>query len=153
MTDYQNIEIIIDTREQQPWHFPKHNTVTAKLDTGDYSIKGYENIFCIERKKSVSEIANNITEKRFLDVIDRLKKIKYSYFLFEFNLEDIMIYPEGSNIPKKLRSKIRISPGYIIKLLTEIQVMHSIPIIFCGSAKNAETVAMALMRRVYENEQ
>ena len=47
-----------------------------KLNTGDYSIEGMESIFTIERKMSVSEIANNITENRFKDVLDRLDKVR-----------------------------------------------------------------------------
>lgn len=152
MIDFSNIKIVVDTREQQPWSFPKNEVEIRKLDTGDYSIAGYEDMFCIERKKSVSEIANNITEKRFTDVINRLKFIKYSYLLLEFNLEDILIYPRGSNIPKKIWGKIRISSGYILKIITELQVIHNIPVIFCGSAHNAEKIAIAIMRRIYELE-
>ena len=77
MIDYNDFHIIIDTREQQPWSFEHHVTSNEKLDTGDYSVKGLEEILCIERKKSVSEIANNITEKRFKDVIESLHYIYY----------------------------------------------------------------------------
>lgn len=43
--------IIIDTREQIPWEFGYHNTAKMKLDTGDYSIQGYEDIIAIEQKR------------------------------------------------------------------------------------------------------
>jgi len=33
--------IIVDTREQKPWSFEHHATANHKLDTGDYSIEGY----------------------------------------------------------------------------------------------------------------
>ena len=52
MESYDNIKIIVDTREQQPWDFEFHETAKAKLDTGDYSVEGLENILCIERKKA-----------------------------------------------------------------------------------------------------
>ena len=74
--------IIVDTREQQPWTFDNYVTANQKLDTGDYSILGMENILAIERKKSVSEFANNITESRFKDVVARLSQLKHS-FLYE----------------------------------------------------------------------
>lgn len=45
--------IIIDTREQQPWEFEHYSTASRKLDTGDYSIEGLENLFTIERKKAL----------------------------------------------------------------------------------------------------
>ena len=71
--------IIIDTREQQPWTFNNHTVANRKLDTGDYSIEGLENILCIERKKSASEFANNIVESRFKDVLMRMNQLKYSF--------------------------------------------------------------------------
>jgi len=145
--------IIIDTREQQPWEFSHHATAIKKLDTGDYSIEGMEDILCIERKKSVSEIANNVTEKRFKDVIDRMTPYKYSFMLFEFELEDILIYPVGSNVPKRMWDKIRISPNFILKNLIEFQLLHNIKIIFCGSSSNAEKMSLSIMNKVYEFEQ
>jgi ERCC4-type nuclease len=141
--------IIVDTREQKPWSFAGHATAHSKLDTGDYSIQGLENILAIERKRNVAEIANNITEKRFKDVIDRLSKIKYSYLLLEFDMQDIMTYPIGSDIPRRLWSKIRISPAYILKHLVDLQVDHNIKILLCGSASNAEKIAFSLMRKIY----
>lgn len=141
--------IIVDTREQQPWSFSDYSVANKKLDTGDYSVEGLENIFAIERKKSVSEFANNITESRFKDVIERLSQLKHSFILFEFNLEDVLIYPVGSNVPKKMWNKIRISPSFIIKHILEIQMNHNIKIIFCGDSDNAEKIATHILKKVY----
>ena len=153
MTDYHNhFEIIIDTREQQPWAFEHHVVSNLKLDTGDYSIKGLEDKLCIERKKSVSEIANNITEKRFKDVVGRMAQYKYSFLLLEFDLDDILIYPVGSNVPKRLWDKIKISPNFIIKHLVELQIFFNIKVLFCGSPSNAERMALSIMKKVYEIE-
>jgi ERCC4-type nuclease len=141
--------IIVDTREQQPWSFDNYTTANQKLDTGDYSIKGMENLLAIERKKSVSEFANNITESRFKDVVSRLSQLKYSFLLFEFELEDVLIYPVGSNVPKKMWDKIKISPSFIIKHLLELQMYHNIKIIFCGDSDNAEKMATHILKKVY----
>lgn len=145
-----NFTIIIDTREQKPWSFNDYMVSHAKLDTGDYSIKGLENILCIERKRNVAEIANNITESRFKDVIGRMSNIKHSFLLLEFDLEDVMNYPIGSTIPKKLWSKIRISPQYILKHIVDLQIEHNIHIIFCSSSSNAEKIALVLMRKIFK---
>lgn len=142
--------IIIDTREQIPWEFGLHTTSKQKLDTGDYSIDGMEDVFVIERKKSVSEIANNITEPRFKDVLERMSKIPHKFMLFEFDLEDVYSYPVGSEIPKRMWDKLRISAQYILKNLSEIQVKYNIHIIYCGCSENAEKMAVSLMKRVYE---
>ena len=150
MIDFSNFHIIVDTREQHPWVFDKMEKSVSKLDTGDYSLKGMEEIFCIERKRSVSEFANNITEKRFKDVVDRLSKVQHAFLLFEFDLEDVLIYPVGSNVPKRMWDKLRISPKFILKHINELQLLQNVKVLFCGNASNAEKMALALMRKVYE---
>jgi hypothetical protein len=141
--------IVIDTREQKPWNFSNHVTANHKLDTGDYSVEGLENILAIERKRNVAEFANNITEKRFRDVIDRLSKMPHSFILFEFDFDKVMSFPIGSDIPKKIWDKIRISPSFIIKNIIDLQIEHNINIIFCGNSFNAEVIALAIMKKIY----
>lgn len=150
MIDFSNFHIIIDTREQHPWIFEHMEKSVSKLDTGDYSLKGLENLFCIERKGSVSEFANNITEKRFKDVVERISKIPHSFLLLEFNLDDVLQYPVGSNVPKKIWDKLKISPKFILKHLIELQILYNIKIVFCGDPSNAEKMAISIMRKIYE---
>lgn len=150
MIDFSNFHIIVDTREQHPWSFDHMEKSVSKLDTGDYSLRGLEHIFCIERKGSIGEFANNITEKRFKDVVDRLSKISHAFILLEFNLQDVLIYPVGSNVPKKMWDKLRITPKFILKHINELQILHNIKVIFCGDASNAEKMALSLMRKIYE---
>lgn len=149
MINNNDFTIIIDTREQQPWSFEHYVTANKKLDTGDYSIEGLENILAIERKKSVSEFANNITESRFKDVVDRLRNIKYSFLLLEFDLDDVLIYPVGSNVPKRMWDKIKISPSFIMKHLLELQLYHNIKVVFCGDSDNAAKMAEFIFKKVY----
>lgn len=142
--------IIVDTREQIPWEFGYHDTAKRKLDTGDYSIEGFENILAVERKRSVSELATNLSEKRFKDVLTRLSKIKHPYMVFEFSLDEVYQFPVGSDIPKKLWDKLKISGNYIIKRLIEIQLEYNIQVVFCDDPSNAERFTASLMKRIYE---
>lgn len=141
--------IIVDTREQQPWSFDQYAKANRKLDTGDYSVEGLENVLAIERKKSINEIANNIIESRFKDVIDRLSKVKYAYILLEFDLENVLSYPIGSSLPKHMWSKVKISPSFIMKHILEWQMFHNIKVAFCGCPSNAEKMAEYIMNKVY----
>lgn len=150
MIDFSNFHIIVDTREQHPWAFEHMTKSVSKLDTGDYSLQGLETLFCIERKGSVSEFANNITEKRFKDVVDRMRRIPYAFLLLEFDLEDILIYPVGSNVPKKMWDKLKITPKFILKHIIELQILHNIKVVFCGDPTNAEKMAITIMRKIYE---
>lgn len=147
---HDDFTIIVDTREQIPWEFGFHITAKKKLNAGDYSIEGLEHILSIERKKSVSEIANNITEKRFVRALDKMAKIPHKFILMEFDVDDIYNFPVGTDIPKKLWDKLKVSNKYIIKYLIEIQLNYDIHIIYCGDSDNAEKLAISIMRRIYE---
>lgn len=145
----EQFTIIVDTREQQPWVFDNYVVANKKLDTGDYSVEGLEHLLAVERKKSISEFANNITESRFKDVVERLSNIKYAFLLLEFDLQDVLIYPVGSTVPRRLWDKIKISPSFIMKHLLELQIHHNIKVIFCGDASNAEKMAESILRKVH----
>lgn len=149
MSTYNIFTIIVDTREQQPWEFKEHAVSHRKLDTGDYSIEGLEHLLCIERKKSISEFANNIVESRFKDVIMRMSQLKYSFLLLEFELEDVMIYPIGSTVPKRMWDKIKITPSFLIKNILDLQLQHNIKVIFCGNTTNATKIAEYIMRKIH----
>ena len=152
MESYDDLKIIVDTREQQPWSCDFNEIAVAKLDTGDYSVAGLEEVLCIERKKSVSEIANNIVEKRYKDWTKRMSKYKYKFLMLEFDLDDVYRYPRIPDVPKKLWEKIKVSPKFIIKCLIELQVYYNIQVVFCGDHENAERLALSIMKKVYQNE-
>lgn len=152
MESYDDLKIIVDTREQQPWSFDFNEIAVAKLDTGDYSVAGLEEVLCIERKKSVSEIANNIVEKRYKDWTKRMSQYKHKFLMLEFDLDDVYRYPRIPDVPKKLWEKIKVSPKFIIKCLIELQVYYNIQVVFCGDHENAERLALSIMKKVYQNE-
>lgn len=151
MKKSDNFTIIVDTREQHPWVFKEFATAKRKLDTGDYSIEGLEDKLCIERKNGMAEIATNMTESRFPDVIERMSKYPHSYILIECNYDQLMNYPRGSDVPQRLWSNIKITPGFILKFLTQLSVSHNIHVIFCGNAEWAEKTALSIMKRVREH--
>jgi len=150
MPNVDPFTIIVDTREQLPWEFGAHTTSREKLDTGDYSIQGLEHLLTIERKQSVSEVANNITEKRFPAFLDRMSGIPHKFMLFEFDLDDVYNFPVGSDIPKRLWEKLRVSNNYILKMIMSFHVKYGIHTIFCGDSDNAEKMAVRIMRSVYD---
>lgn len=145
----EDFTIIVDTREQQPWTFEEYVVANKKLDTGDYSIEGLQDFFAIERKKSINEIANNIVEPRFKDVLARLAQLKYSFLLLEFGMTDVLYYPVGSNLPKKMWDKVRITPAFIMKNILDWQLKYNINVLFCNNASNAEKTAEYILKRIY----
>jgi ERCC4-type nuclease len=148
-------DVIIDTREQQPWQFTSsqiNNIEHTKLDTGDYSIKGLEHLLCIERKKSVAELAGNITADRFKNELLRMSTFKYKFLLLEFDYGDIDMYPENSGLPKYAMSKVRVKGPFIMKFLSEIQVKYGIHVVCCKNAQYASYIATNIMKQVDEIE-
>jgi ERCC4-type nuclease len=89
--------VLKDTREQQGWTFEQgkfcNGTIPRALKTGDYTLLGYENVLCVERKKNVAEFAGNIVEKRFERELERMESFLYSFIICEFTLADIMAWP------------------------------------------------------------
>jgi ERCC4-type nuclease len=145
--------VIIDTREQQGWEFTSdkvESTISRKLDTGDYSIEGLEHVLCIERKKSVAEIAGNVIDDRFFRELERMAEFPHSFLICEFDFEDIVMYPQGSNIPKKMWKKVKVRGPLILKKLSEIQVNYDVHIVFAGNADNAVYAATNIMKRIHE---
>ncbi len=148
------INIIVDTREKTPWtfsRFQKIKTISRKLDTGDYSIVGFEDTLCVERKRSVSELAQNVTQERFDRVLERMSEFPHSYLLFEFTQEEVAKFPKGSKLPWKVRRRIRTRGPFILKRLAEIQEQYpDLQIIYCDDKRGAERIAINIIREIYD---
>ena len=154
---YSTYTVIKDTREQKGHTFPPHRrdrcigTITEKLDTGDYSLIGLEDKLCIERKASVEELAGNlgVSRKTFYREIDRMVLFPHKYLLFEFDMSDILEFPNhpGSRIPDQKRKSVFINASFIMKCITEFQVEYGIPVIFCGSKENGKIMMTSLFKR------
>lgn len=81
------ITLILDTREQDGLDFSKFRDVDVArqgLKTGDYSIKGYEDAICFERK-SVQDLVGTLIggHERFLREMERMKDFEIKYILVE----------------------------------------------------------------------
>ncbi len=155
MDKYQ-FDVIIDTREKTGlWEFQSSKIAEIhreKLDVGDYAIAGMEEILFIERKKSPGEFYGNITEKRFYKEFERGQHYKYKFMILEFNAADIYLFPHNTNIPQKVWPKLRITPTYIFRKISELQTHYGVNVIFAGDVDTATLIATNIMKRVYELE-
>lgn len=144
---------IQDSREQQPFEFTSSkisNVIVKKLDTGDYSVEGLEDILCIERKLNVGEFYTNITQKRFWAEMERMKAYKYRFLIFEFSVSDIEMFPYGAGLPKRVMDKLKISSAYLMKCVARIQVEYEIDVVFGGNRDNSIYLVTNIMKEVYE---
>jgi ERCC4-type nuclease len=86
-----NMVVVIDTREQLPYMFPGCRVSIRKLDAGDYSLEGYEDVVSIERK-SASDFFGSITQDRdrFERELERLKSYKFKALIIEDEEQNIL---------------------------------------------------------------
>jgi len=149
-------QIVIDTKEKQPHIFSESNYcsgfVLSGLKTGDYSIVGHEDKLSIERKRNLAEWSQNINQDRFDRELVRLNEYGLPFLLLEFSVEDMLNFPEGSGIPKKLWPKLRVSSPYIVKRTLEIYRKYpNIQVIFGGGRDNAHTILNQIFMRYWRD--
>ncbi len=136
------MHIIQDTRERDPWNFIPYgcNQTICKLEEGDYTIKGYEHLLRVERKRNTGELAINLGKKKkqFFAELKRLQKYQFKYIVCEFDLHDIFSFPENSGIPRHEWSKLRITSNYISACIDKIVTDCDIQFLFCRNKSDAE---------------
>ena len=176
--------VIKDTREQDGWFFTPYDRCEGMevdtLHTGDYTLKGFEDIVCVERKASVSEIATNLGKKKkaFYNEMERMRDFNFRYLLLEFSALDVIDYPlsllneedrelyelykagevddygEAIELPDFKRFKIveqtKISGKYLIKSLMELSIKYDINVMFCGNKNGAFLICNSLFKRLNE---
>lgn len=148
-----SFRVVIDTREKKPLELESGRVIAKevrKLDTGDYSIVGMEEILCIERKASVAEVAQNIHQQAFLNEMKRSEKYPYAFLILEFSMKELLNFPHLSDLPPAVKKRIRVGGKYLLTKLNELQVKHGINIIYAGCKKYAEMIVVDLMEEVYK---
>jgi ERCC4-type nuclease len=149
-------KVIKDTREQDGWSFSPYDKCLGMeigtLNTGDYTLKGFEEVVCVERKACASEIAMTLGKKKgaFNAEMERMKDFPFSFLICEFDMADVLRYPEGSRVPRNLRAKVKVTGKYLLKCLLEFQVWYDTKIIFAGNKNNAFLVCNSLFKRLNE---
>ena len=154
--DAPEYTVIKDTREQDGYNFSKFalckGMMIKKLDTGDYTIKGFEDKICVERKACVAEVAQNLGQKKyaFFNEIERMKEYDHRYIVMEFTLEELLEFPKGAHISQANKKQIRITGKYILRMLMEFQLYDNVHVIFAGNKKNAFLFISSLFKRINE---
>lgn len=84
-------QIIVDSREQKPFHFEEHTILNSKLEYGDYSLHP-NNKLAVERK-SLSDLYGTLSggRERFEREIQKAKKLEgYIVVVVESTLNNMM---------------------------------------------------------------
>ena len=141
MTDQLNI--VVDTREQQPWTFPEQYALTEsrKLDAGDYSLVGDEDGFCIERK-SLNDFVGTVTSgwERFLAEIDRMD---------DSCAKVVIVEGDYSQIVRGEHSHKSVTARFLLKRIAELTHL-GVSVLFCSTPVMATGMALSLFKRRME---
>ena len=95
-----NQTILIDSREQLPYSFYDTNVVRTGMETGDYTIKGFEDVFAVERK-SFDDLANTLGagRERFEREVQRAQKFEEFTVVIEASLDMLMERDHSGGCP------------------------------------------------------
>lgn len=137
---YDKFKIIQDTREKDGWKFRASANCLGmerrKLDTGDYSIEGYEDLVMIERK-SIPDLWGSLIQRRktFMKEMDRALEFPVRYLIIEGSVGDILRGFRYSSV----------TPEFILSCLTSLEVKHGIHVVFTSKRRD---VAQRYVRRL-----
>ena len=137
--------VIVDTREKKPFNLKGFETVLRALKTGDYSIVGFEDKFCIERKSYndfYSTLVSNF--RHFQKELNRMSKMQYSYIIVEGTLKQCL---NAGN----LRGKPPKGWGNTVfnNMIQLLLLYPTIQILFCSTTEMACDVANELISNFY----
>lgn len=122
------LEIVVDTREQRAWEFEDHpaRTVVQKLDVGDYAVLlDGRPVGVVERKKQ-SDFASGLMRGRALPQLAELSRLPRAAVVVEATYANV------------LRRK-RITRKRMADLIATSQASYpSVPTVFAGSRPSAE---------------
>ncbi len=149
--------IICDTREKENfvWAFRASEwlagTVRQKLDTGDYALRGLEHVCVVDRKMTVSELSGNLFQARFYRELERMKEIALPVIVCEFSYAMLEMFPAGSDLPARLKKRLRVTGSLLVKKLCEAQLKYPhVHWVFAGNAESARVYTRSLLKRVGE---
>jgi len=124
--------IVIDSREQCALPFRHFQTERATMPTGDYSAKGVESSFCVERK-SLADLVGSLTHDRdrFTRELERMRGYAF---------RRLLVIGQRSEIEQHAyRSKA--APAAILGSLWAFEVRFNVPVVFAQTPDDgAETV-------------
>lgn len=139
-------KITIDTREQKPWIFDGIQTHVAGLPTGDYSLFGYHDRICIERK-SLHDLFNTLGggRDRFVRELERMQSMESAHVIIEGEWSTIALNP-----PERSKLSVASVVGSIAAWSVRYPRIHwwTLPGRACG-----EAMCVKLLRAFWKGEQ
>jgi ERCC4-type nuclease len=155
MTPKTKPTLLVDSREKHYWDFECDDAFDKveyrKLDAGDYSIEGLEDVIVIERKATIDELFNNFTKdkKRIAAEFDRLEDHPFKFIVIEETCDDIM-NPHKYYINKKgiNTQSPKMPVAVVTSNLTKLMLERNVHVIFGGL--RAQAMARGILLHAYD---
>jgi len=134
------LPIIIDTREQHPYDFPR--MIVQTLKTGDYSVKGYEDQIAVERKtKPDAYHSLGQGRERFQNEFIRLSQLKFAAVVVETSI------PEFLNPPPFTK----MDPHAAINSLISWMVKYKVCVVWAGDRKHGNALTYRILEKFWRS--
>lgn len=121
--------VVVDTREQTPLVFTRLRSEPGTLQTGDYSFRGGEESFAVERKTIADLVGCCVGDnrERFFRELHRLRGYRFKRLLIVGSREQI----EAGGFHS------RINPKVVLSTLAALEVRFDVPVVFCPTEVEA----------------
>lgn len=131
--------VAVDSREQRPWTFEGLETVTKKLDAGDYSVVGLESRLALERKSGEDMLGSlTVGRERFEREMDRLASYERALIIVEASFDELV---SGLTFRSQMR------PAALVGSIGSIFARWGVATVVAGSRENAQRIALAVLRK------
>lgn len=119
--------VLVDTREKSPFDFSKFSNWIAeekrqKLDAGDYTVEGMENLLVLERK-TLSDLITTLIQQRprFLKLCEKMSQYRWRALFVQASYEDVKS-PYGEYT--------QAHPNAVSGTLDALEAKYEIPVIY-----------------------
>lgn len=121
--------IVIDSREQSPLVFRRLPSVTGTLQSGDYSFRGGEELFSIERKSVADMVSCCAGENRdrFSRELHRLRGFRFKRLLIVGTRAEV----------EQHRYRSGLSPKAVMATLSAFEARFDLPMVWEADAEEA----------------
>lgn len=128
--------VLRDQREKQPWNLGDRSVEATHLETGDYTVSGYEDQFAVERK-SLEDLANSMGNHRdrFEDECRRARSFDHPlYVLIEDQRWKVAKYMKKGHSPHYYS---QLYPATIINTIPSWESKYNVRFFWSGSRDQA----------------
>jgi ERCC4-type nuclease len=144
--------IVIDQQEKHQFVFPQGiKTIRKHLITADYSLLGFEDRICVERKSKADAWGSVVEGRdRFRKEYERMAEFEKKIVVIESTLEDFLIPPVYVKEGKVIQSKV--DPKTPINTFISWFERYGVPFIFVDNHNFGMVFTMRFLDFFYRHE-